>query len=36
MPERNIVSPEGMGWTDVADLDYSNTEMREAMLDAMK
>ena len=32
----NIVSPEGMGWTDVADLDYSNTEMREAMLDAMK
>lgn len=26
---------ESWGWTDVADLDYSNSEMRNAMLDAM-
>jgi len=24
------------GWTDVADLDYSNADMRRAMIDAMK
>jgi glycosidase len=24
------------GWTDVADLDYSNQEMRKAMIDALK
>ncbi|MCD8184754.1 MAG: alpha-amylase [Bacteroides sp.] len=32
----NIISPEGMGWSDVADLNYGSTEMRSAMLDAMK
>ncbi len=32
----NIVSPPGTGWTDVADLNYSNTDMRHAMLDAME
>src|SRR5690606_11363334 len=32
----NIVSPPGMNWSDVADLNFSNSEMREAMLDAMK
>lgn len=32
----NIVSPEGMGWADVADLNFNNTDMRKAMLDAMK
>lgn len=32
----NIVSPPGMNWADVADLNYSNMEMRKAMLDAMK
>lgn len=32
----NIISPEGMGWADVADLNYNNQEMREAMLEAMK
>ena len=32
----NIISPEGMGWADVADLNYNNTEMRSAMLQAMK
>lgn len=31
-----IISPEGMGWTDVADLNYSSTAMRAAMIDAMK
>ena len=32
----NIISPPGMGWNDVADLDYGNKDMRAAMLDAMK
>ncbi len=32
----NIVSPPGMNWADVADLDFSSREMRNAMLDAMK
>ena len=30
-----IISPKGMGWTDVADLNFSNTDMRAAMTDAM-
>lgn len=30
----NIVSPNG--WTDVAQLDFANTEMRKAMIKAMK
>lgn len=32
----NIISPAGMGWDDVADLNYDNAEMRTAMIDAMK
>lgn len=32
----NIIYPEGTNWTDVADLDYSNQDMRLAMIDAMK
>ena len=32
----NIIAPPGTGWTDVAQLDYSNKEMRAAMIDAMK
>lgn len=32
----NIISPAGMGWADVADLDYSNADMRSAMIEAMK
>lgn len=32
----NIISPPGMGWNDVADLNYANTDMRRSMLDAMK
>lgn len=32
----NIISPEGMGWDDVADLNYDNHDMRAAMIDAMK
>ncbi|MDR0973472.1 MAG: alpha-glucosidase C-terminal domain-containing protein [Prevotellaceae bacterium] len=32
----NIISPAGMGWGDVADLNYDNVDMRAAMLDAMK
>lgn len=31
-----IISPPGMGWNDVAQLNYKNTEMRRAMIDAMK
>ncbi len=31
----NIISPEGQSWTDVADLNFANTEMRTAMIDAM-
>lgn len=31
----NIISPEGQNWTDVADLNYDNEDMREAMMDAM-
>jgi glycosidase len=32
----NIVIPPGTDWTDVADLNYSNWNMRLAMIDAMK
>lgn len=32
----NIVIPPGTDWTDVADLNYSNWDMRLAMIDAMK
>ncbi len=31
----NIISPEGMGWSDVADLNFDNRELRQAMTDAM-
>ena len=31
----NIVSPPGMGWDDVADLNYDNTAMHAAMQEAM-
>ena len=31
----NIISPAGMGWNDVADLNYDNQSMRGAMIDAM-
>ena len=32
----NIISPEGTNWTDVADLNFGNREMRIAMIKAMK
>lgn len=32
----NIISPAGTGWNDVADLNFSNANMRLAMIDAMK
>lgn len=32
----NIMSPANMGWNDVADLNFKNTQMRAAMIDAMK
>lgn len=31
----NITHPAGTDWTDVADLDYNNQDMRKAMLEAM-
>ncbi|WP_194766271.1 alpha-amylase family glycosyl hydrolase [Tamlana sp. I1] len=31
----NIIAPPGTGWNDVAQLDYNNTELRKAMIDAM-
>ncbi|MEC4005206.1 alpha-amylase family glycosyl hydrolase [Flavobacterium sp. SUN052] len=31
-----IISPAGTNWNDVADLDYTNSAMRLAMIDAMK
>lgn len=34
--EGEIISPEGTGWLDVADLDFDNAEMRLAMIEAMK
>lgn len=32
----NIMSPPGTGWNDVAQLNYSNKDMRLAMINAMK
>lgn len=32
----NIVSPPGTGWTDVAQLNYQNADLRKAMIKAMK
>ena len=32
----NIIFPPGTDWTDVADLNYDNKEMRDAMIDAMR
>lgn len=32
----NIISPVGTGWNDVAALNYNNTDMRIAMIRAMK
>ena len=31
----NVIFPPGTDWTDVADLNYDNRDMREAMIDAM-
>ena len=31
----NVIYPPGTDWTDVADLNYDNKDMREAMIDAM-
>lgn len=30
-----IISPENMGWPDVADLNFDNADMREEMIDCM-
>jgi len=32
----NIISPAGTNWNDVADLNYNNSDMRIAMISAMK
>ncbi len=32
----DIVSPPGMNWNDVADLNFSNSDMRKEMINAMK
>lgn len=32
----NIIHPQGTNWLDVADLNYSNADMRTAMINAMK
>lgn len=32
----NIISPEGMGWPDVADLNYDNKDMQAEMISCMK
>lgn len=32
----NIISPAGTNWNDVADLNYNNSNMRQAMIAAMK
>ena len=32
----NIISPPGMGWNDVAQLNFNNAAMRLALIDAMK
>lgn len=31
----NVISPPGFNWTDVADLNFGNADMRKAMKDAM-
>lgn len=31
-----IIHPEGTNWADVADLNFDNAQMRQAMIDAMK
>ncbi|ADQ08070.1 alpha amylase catalytic region [Caldicellulosiruptor hydrothermalis 108] len=31
----NVISPPGTNWTDVAELNYDNLELRKAMIDAM-
>jgi glycosidase len=31
-----IISPPGFNWTDVADLNFNNSDMRKAMIHAMK
>lgn len=32
----NVIHPAGTGWRDVADLDFSNQDMRNAMIEDMK
>ncbi|MDE5955894.1 MAG: alpha-amylase, partial [Bacteroidales bacterium] len=32
----NVIHPAGTGWKDVADLDFSNQDMRNAMIEDMK
>lgn len=32
----NIISPAGMGWNDVADLNFNSTALRTNMIEAMK
>jgi glycosidase len=32
----NVISPPGTGWNDVAQLNYTNTSMRQAMIKSMK
>ncbi len=32
----NIIHPPGTNWNDVADLNFENTDMRAAMIDAMR
>lgn len=32
----NIISPPGTGWNDVAQLNFKNADMRQAMINAMK
>jgi glycosidase len=32
----NIIHPPGTNWLDVADLNYANSDMRAAMIDAMR
>jgi len=35
-PEGQIISPPGTGWNDVAQLNFSNDDMRAAMISSMK
>jgi glycosidase len=32
----NVIMPPGTNWADVADLNFDNTDMRAAMIDAMR